>query len=173
MSVRQIANHVGCSKSYVQDRKTALLERQGCPVPDTMDSSTPQSTTKDIPIEAQQGQLEQEPFYNPIHDDAGNDIPERLSDRFLSRAIIQDMIEQLDKIKNQVLNNDTMTFALLNLAGVQADLANLRNRLKSAIPYSICPYCGGKECQACHQMGFVNKATYEVSPKNKKDLTTP
>jgi hypothetical protein len=110
-------------------------------------------------------ETESSPPENPVCDDVGNTVPDSLQDRFLSRAIIRDMLTQLDQIKNQVMSNDTMTFSLLNLTGFQADMANLRNRLRSAIPYAICPYCAGKCCRACHQMGFVNRETYDASPK--------
>ena len=40
----------------------------------------------------------------------------------------------------------------------------------SALPYAVCPYCGGKDkhCQACRGTGFIGRAHYEVLPPELK-----
>ena len=152
-----IASHVGCSRQYVYRRRKELLS--------TGDKSEPPSQTA---AGSARGRAAQEPPQS-LTDDEGQLIPPPLVDRFLSRSVIRQRINEINKITNTVkhkIEDGDLTYALLNQAGFKTDANNFRNRLKAAIPYAICPYCKGEACGACHQMGFLNRDSWKAAPKN-------
>ena len=157
LSMANIGRHVGCSRQFVFKRKSEL----SCQPVDK--SKEPTKSPKGAPT-----RTETEPTH-PLTDDEGQQISPPLTDRFLSRSVIKERINELDQVKNSVKNriaDGDLTYALLNQQGFKTDMQNLRNRLKAAIPHALCPYCEGG-CGACHEMGFVNKETWKAAPKNE------
>ena len=164
-SVADIAQHVGCSRTYASRTKN----EGGAPtVGAPEDPKRMPNEGKTIGPKHEGARAEMGPTH-PLTDDEGQVVPSALADRFLSRSVIKDRINELDQVKNSVKNrisDGDLTYALLNQQGFKTDMQNLRNRLKAAIPYALCPYCKGG-CGACHEMGFVNKETWKAAPKNE------
>ena len=151
ISVADIAAHVGCSRQSVYNEK-----KGGADEPTIQKKDTKKTTEQETEPKA------------PIKDFAGNVIPKAMAERFVTRNVIVNRINELDKLKNAVehsIQDGDFTYILLNQTAFMADYKSLRTRLKSAMPYAICPYCKGKGCGACHNSGFLNKNTYEAAPK--------
>lgn len=175
MGIAAIAAHVGCHRSFVYKRKNLISEPETClPV----DKSELHTGGKDAahtapPSPALTGSRTETGPRSPLHDGEGQVVPSALADRFLSRSVIKERINELDRIKNAVKNKiaeGDLTYCLLNQSGFEHDFNNFRARLKSAIPYAICPYCDGKGCGACHEMGLLNEMSWKAAPKNKSDF---
>ena len=155
MSMANISRHVGCSRQFVFKRKSEI----SCQL---VDKTPHKGKTRD-------SRTETGPTH-PLTDDEGQVVSSALADRFLSRSVIKERINELDQVKNSVKNriaDGDLTYALLNQQGWKTDMQNLRNRLKAAVPHALCPYCKGG-CGACHEMGFVNRETWKAAPKNKE-----
>lgn len=155
MGVTDIAAHIGCSRQLVYSIKGKK------------DESKPETQKKDTKKAAEKPP-ETEPKA-PIEDYAGNIIPKAMAERFIAKQVIVNRINELDGLKNAVnhsIEDGQLTYALLNHTAFLADYKTLRARLKSAMPYAICVYCKGKGCAPCHNMGFLNKNSYEAAPKN-------
>jgi len=195
-SLSAIAKHVGVTKQYVSQVKDGLLQRthgsstlptsgkNGDSEPETAQGSStlPLSRDTEIEVKTKAGipytQRSQEKQYEakepePLKDSVGRVIPEHLCEVYAARSIIWGLVSDLAHIRDSVtrhLDNADPTFSLLNITRFQADYENLRRTLKSAMPYAVCPYCGGdgKQCKACHGLGLLNKNTYEAAPGELK-----
>ena len=170
MRLADIARHVGCSRQYVHERKNLITGPESRQLLDNSLTSSNSPGKEAQATSGTGGKTETEPG-SPLHDDEGQIVPPALADRFLSQSVIKDRINELDQIKNAVMNRiaeGDLAYALLNQTGFQADMMNLRARLSSAIPYAICPYCKGECCGACHNMGFLNEDSWKAAPKNSE-----
>lgn len=169
-TVSEIARHVGCSRKHASNVKNEGKRNPGCAFETAEATANPEMTEAQNTSPTRTPKIETEPK-SPLHDDEGKVIPPHLADRFLSRAVIRERINDIDKVKNSVMNSiagSEMTYALLNQTGFQADFNNLRARLKSCIPHAICCYCEGGGCNACHDSGFLNEASWKAAPKNSE-----
>jgi hypothetical protein len=109
----------------------------------------------------------------PVKDAVGRVIPEHLQAVYVGQSVIKDLIRDLTSIRNCVvkhLDERDPVFSLLTVTRFQADYENLHRTLKSAMPYAVCPYCGGdsKDCKACRSFGLLNKNSYEATPPELK-----
>lgn len=109
-----------------------------------------------------------------VVDKVGREIPHELIEVYLQRPVIEKLIRTLDEIKNQVKRacevHDPI-FSLLQYQGFQTHMENLRRNLKFALPFAVCPYCGGRHsdsCDACKGFGFVNSILYTSAPRELK-----
>jgi hypothetical protein len=109
-----------------------------------------------------------------ILDKVGREIPHELIEVYLQRPVIEKLIRALDEIKNQVKHSydaHDLIYSMLNFQSFQANMENLRRDLKFALPFAVCPYCGGRQsesCKACKGFGFVNSITYKMAPHELK-----
>jgi len=171
--VAEIARHVGCSRKHAFEVKNEVKCNLGGALNDrlnSVDTSDSPGTEAYPPVDhAKPGSRTETEPRSPLHDGEGNVVSSALADRFLSRSVIKDRINELDKIKNAVMNkiaDGDLTYCLLNQAGFKNDMENLRARLKAAVPYAICCYCAGEGCGSCHESGFLNEASWKAAPKN-------
>lgn len=166
MGLADIARHVGCSRQFVSKRKSELSCQ---PVDNSNDTQVGGKEAATAPVLSVTGLRTETKPRTPLQDGEGQVVPTALADRFLSRSVIKERINELDKIKNAVMNKigeGDLTYCLLNQSGFLLDMKNLRARLKSAIPYAICSYCEGKGCGSCHESGFLNEMSWKAAPKN-------
>lgn len=56
----------------------------------------------------------------------------------------------------------------INAQSVEADLKNARTALKQAMPYKVCPVCGGEGCDTCRGGGWVSKRQWDLIPKAQR-----
>ncbi len=169
MTVQEIARHVGCSRKHASQVKNEGGAQPGGALLDKKQEPKNHPTGRASPNAAAGPRTETEQN-SPLQDDEGQDIPPHLADMFLSRSVIKERINEIDKVKNSIENSiagGNMTYALINGTTWLHAFNTFRFILKSAIPHAICPYCKGKCCGACHNSGFLNKATWEAAPKNQ------
>ena len=167
-TIAEIARHVGCSRKHASEVKNEAKRNPGCALNDRLNSGSKEAATAP-PSRAGPGPRTETEPKSPLHDGEGQLVPSGLADRFLSRSVIKARINELDQIKNAVMHkiaDGDLTYCLLNQSGFEHDMANLRARLKAAIPYAICSYCGGKGCGSCHESGFLNEMSWKAAPKN-------
>lgn len=156
-----IARHVHCTRQYVHSLRTP--ENVKCLQTKKADSETETPKTDEKPEEKANSSKPVE-----MKDCEGQVIPQKIRENWLSRAVIQEKIRELDQIKNSVkhsIEEGQLTYCLLNQTAFQSDLINLRNRLVGALPYAVCAYCGGETCNACHGIGFLNEPSWKAAPK--------
>lgn len=110
-----------------------------------------------------------------VVDKVGREIPPELIEVYVQRPAIEKLIRSLDEIKNQVkraFEAHDLIFSLLHYQSFQTHMENLRRDLKFALPFAVCPYCGGRQsetCDACKGFGFVNSILYNSAPRELKN----
>jgi hypothetical protein len=55
--------------------------------------------------------------------------------------------------------------AFLHEKEIDDVLKATRQTITRAMPYKICPYCGGKRCDGCRQQGWVTRPIWHRAPK--------
>jgi len=174
--ISEIAKHVGCGRQYASEIKNELsygvVTRHHSERSDSVEVTRKGTTYKQRSQEREHRPAKE--LNGEMLDFAGNDIPYELREIWLGKVVIQEKINELDKIKNHVqhmVEDGNPSWGLLNTTAFHADYQNMRNRLKGAMLFAVCPYCNGsllidgKPCSACHNTGFVNEVTYKASPK--------
>jgi uncharacterized ParB-like nuclease family protein len=158
----EIARHVHCTRQYVHALRN----------PESVNSLQTEPETEEEPAKEDFDNAFEQPIGSPkiieMKDCEGQVIPHKIRENWLSRAVIQERIRDLDQIKNSVMHSiqeGQLTYCLLNQTGFQADITSLRNRLTGSLPYAICCYCNGEGCNACHNFGFLNEPSWKAAPK--------
>ena len=161
-STKQIAMHVHCSQRSVQVVRQQITAPEppaesgaSCAESAPTGSKTPTSPPK----------------VTHLIDEAGNPIPPELNENWLTRAVIQGRIKELDAIKNSVVNaveKGGPQYALLPSGRFSSSLLKVRDLLETALPYAVCPYCKGDRCKKCNNFGFLNEFTWKAIPDDAK-----
>ncbi len=110
-------------------------------------------------------------------DETGRDIPtEAIAAIFRRRGEITELMQAVTSLKSRVTKaaaSDPL-FRLVAAQPFAIDCNNLFSALKHALPYAVCPYCGGESignrCNGCKGSGWVNKVTFDNAPKELKEL---
>jgi len=104
-------------------------------------------------------------------DALGQPIEGTIADDFARKGEMQSLVSQINKIlatlRDGAKKRDPL-FIALNMQAIEVDLRGVRHRLKSAMPYAICPYCAGDGCKACLKRGWVGKFVYDHAPREMK-----
>ena len=194
-SLTIISKHVGVTRQYVTQIRDEFAqahgasnlhetknENRGFRVEKSEKGASSCTLLRDGEIEVkssrgrkykQRSQEKQHKASEPIKDQAGRIIPEHLQELYKGREIIAGFVRDLTQLKSELMRRidlRDLAFSLINITAFQAEYETLRRRLKSAMPYAVCVYCGGdsKDCKACKGFGFLNKDTYEAAPKELK-----
>jgi hypothetical protein len=160
-SDEDIARHVHCTRQYVHSLRTP--ESVKCLQPENPDSEPETPKTEEEPEKKPKQEKPVE-----MKDCEGQVIPPKIRENWLSRAVIQERIRELDQIKNSIkhsIQEGQLTYCLMNQTAFEADITSLRNRLVGTLPYAVCCYCGGETCNACHNFGFLNEPSWKAAPK--------
>lgn len=60
--------------------------------------------------------------------------------------------------------------AYLHAQSFEAGVERVKSAIKFAIPYAICPYCGGDTCQNCRKSGWMPQDIYDRVPQDIKTV---
>ena len=190
-SLSAIARHVGVTKQYVSQIKDELTQEKVSTKPpktgqnDDSEPKTAQGSTSlplsranEIEVETKTGipytqrsQEKEKRTVEPPKDNVGRIIPEHLRGLYEDRKTIRHFVTDLARIRDGVIEHvdeRDPVFSLLNTTAFQANYENLRRTLKSAMPYAVCPICGGdgkqvdgQRCRTCEGFGLLNEPTYK------------
>ena len=187
-SARAIAKHVGCDhKTVLSIKKTPKSGEipQTPEVDNTSDrhsrppGSRVQCAHATDEVDNDNGGIVDESYKtnhrdpDGVKDKVGNDLPEKVQDIFMRVPNLKKLIRAVDDIQAEMvalMDKKDPVIGLMNLPAFGADIKNLRSNLKAALPYALCPYCGGgkDDCKACKGRGFVGKIVYDAAPKELK-----
>ena len=195
-SLSAIARHVGVTRQYIAKIRDEIIRTTpgeqvnlGKPAEEdadsepetqahratscTIDRAEKVEVTRRGTTYRQRSQEKERKPVRPPTDGTGRVIPDHLRQLYAGQSIIKSLLRDLSCIRDSVkghLDDKDPTFTLLNVTRFQADYENLRRTLNSALPYAVCPYCGGdaKDCKACQGFGLLNKHTYEAAPRELK-----
>ncbi len=95
------------------------------------------------------------------------DKADRIREAFRRRDQVTTLMSDLSQIKTFVIasaGEGDELFAALNVSAFQADLSNAYRSLRAVRPHAVCPYCGGRGCQACGDRGWVGEFVYGQAP---------
>ena len=101
-------------------------------------------------------------------DQLGNKLPERIGKIFADDGKLRDLQRQVRKLKESIIkmmDEHVGVYLIPARKAIEADCNNLASEIKFALPYAICPSCGGDGCKACMDVGWMPKAHYERLPK--------
>lgn len=106
-----------------------------------------------------------------LADRHGDLVPKSLYPLFDDVPILRAMIEKIHAVRRDVeerCRDKQPIMAFVHRQSVVADLKNASDALNIALPYCVCPVCGGDKCDHCRRQGYVNKMTYDIIPKGMK-----
>jgi len=107
----------------------------------------------------------------PVTDADGNPVPLALQPLFKRAAEFEKLCTQLSDIAKAVgaLAEEAIGVHL-HEQSIIADLNNVKQAIRFAKPYGVCPYCkgGGKykgdKCSSCKGVGFVGRSKLKAAP---------
>jgi uncharacterized ParB-like nuclease family protein len=112
-----------------------------------------------------------------VIDKIGRIIPDELVPMWERREELLDMIRQLAAIRrtieDAVKTKDPLYADIGSLQGLMDYLTNARSRLKTAVPYTVCPTCQGKlkeSCLYCCGTGFIGRFKWQSYPEDMKGI---
>jgi hypothetical protein len=115
----------------------------------------------------------------PLVDQVGRDLmaldcakADRIREAFRRRDQVTTLMSDLSQIKTFVIasaGEGDELFAALNVSAFQADLSNAYRSLRAVRPHAVCPYCGGRGCQACGDRGWVGEFVYGQAPAEMRE----
>jgi hypothetical protein len=184
MSIRAIADHVGCTERYVQkiqaDLKNEANSDEAYGVnssPHKPDSKPKNQLSRAETRNVKRGDSEYEASVpeKKVLDSTGNQVPEHLVKYFERANEYRQMIKQLnDQLKTVRDGKEAgdLFYRFIKIENLTAEIGNVKRIYRFAVPYATCPYCGGDknnaECRACDGCGFVNEKTYKATPGDLK-----
>lgn len=178
MSQNDIARHVGCTQQFVSKvqaefeklSNNQLLDRTAL-----SGSKTRIARSKTVKVKRGDSKYEMKTPVKKVLDARGKEVPEHLVGYFERANEYRQMIRQLNTMLKTVRdgkNANDLFYKFIKIENLTADINNVKRIFRFAVPYSVCPYCGGDEnnaeCRACDGCGFVNEATYRATPRDLK-----
>ena len=110
-----------------------------------------------------------------VLDSKGKPVPEHLQEAFQRTEEIREYIRIVNDMYRTIeaaQKGGDLLWSNCNLGHLKEAVGNVRNSLRFAMPYAVCPYCGGdvnnQECRACNSKGFVNEQAYRACPVELK-----
>lgn len=96
----------------------------------------------------------------------GNKLPKHVSDDFAEVHVLLDFKNRIDALKRDIMQaaqDGERIMRFVRTPGVETDLKNLGAAIRFAMPYCLCPYCGGDatHCKTCEKSGWLPKKLYE------------
>lgn len=165
LSDQAIADHVGVSRRMVLDRrndKSPQPVKVSHPVEDAAPIKRVGTDGKSYTIP---------PIPRPpqkIVDEMGRAIPGKLLPMWARREEIKSLMRAVADVKNAVqkaADNTDKLFAGMKPQHAIDSLKAAHQQLSAALPYIVCPWCGGMSmsCVPCGGKGFVSKFMYDTA----------
>jgi ParB-like chromosome segregation protein Spo0J len=109
----------------------------------------------------------------PLRDATGTVVPDEIAEAFQDhKDEVNALLSSLSALKSETVRKDGFDgYHRVQFRIIAAAFDTIASTLRlSALPYAVCPYCGGKDkhCQACRGTGFIGRAHYEVLPPELK-----
>jgi len=126
--------------------------------------------------EKERAEASADPKPNPkLKDSQGVEVPDNLYPIFNRKPEILGHIKtiaaEINKVKDAVRKNDKL-YVNCKYDQLKSHFNNLRTNLRFAMPYVVCPMCGGDEnndeCGICKGHGFLNERQYIALPVEMK-----
>ncbi len=172
----EIAKHVGTNQAWV----SKIIKEQ---VKATSIPANTESVSEDDPESLETGSDDKEKTSKkktkkpdkdaPVLDDLKNELPDDIALIFQNKDKLQDPINTLNKVLKEIeelceMNNPVTVHFPLN--EFQRDMADAKRDLRFAIPYCLCPVCGGTgdDCLYCKGFGFLTKKKHNMLPKDMR-----
>jgi uncharacterized ParB-like nuclease family protein len=178
----EIAAHIGVSRQRVGEIIRDIKKggddsdnARGCDK-DNHDSGNPESTAKN---NVYSGKKADAAFKTPtepqkVYDSVGRLVPDSLAPLFRRAGMIETFAARVDELRRDTTDatkQDPNLWFFFNPNNAAADFKNLKRQYTFAVPYAVCPYCGGKDsgdCRACKGMGYLTKDHYAAVPEEMK-----
>lgn len=172
LSITEIAKHVGCTRLYVSKRFAEFDAKK-------KKKSSPRSSmlfpAKTVDVRRGDSKYEMKTPVKKVLDATGKQVPEHLVKFFERANEFRQPIKQLNDMLKTVRKGKEagdLIYRYIKIENLTAEIGNVKRIFRFALPYAVCPYCGGDEknieCRACDGCGFVNEATYRATPKDLK-----
>jgi hypothetical protein len=168
------AKMTGMSQRYYRQLRTDIPELQTPIGGETSRIRRAQSAIKTHDGTAPETTSEPVRETAPVRDAANQTVPDHLAAVFLRAGEIKEYLNRIDRIKSEVkeaitANSDLWSWFRWN--PFEIALANMRRQFRFAVPYAVCPYCGGQDsdkCSGCKGAGFLNEESYKAAPQELK-----
>jgi len=177
VSVTDTAKHVGCTRAYVTARFAEFDKEAAGEVKKTKKKKPSASLFKPSTVDVRRGEskYEMKKPEKKVLDATGKQVPEHLVEFFERANEFRQPIKQLNDMLKTIRKGKEagdLIYKFIKIENLTAEIGNVKRILRFALPYAVCPYCGGDEknaeCRACDGCGFVNEMTYKSTPKELK-----
>lgn len=112
------------------------------------------------------------PVPAPPTDEAGHPIEDaKIAAAFACRGDFTSLMREVSGLKGKfsaVASGAAGRYAAIQQKQFDADVNNLHAVLRFCIPHSVCPYCGGRKCDACKRSGWMPEDVYKRVPADVK-----
>lgn len=93
-------------------------------------------------------------------DEPQGDVPEYVRDALKAASVHKRICSQINeclRLVKEVTEVPGTELLVMRQRSVIAELENAKNSVSLAMPYSVCPRCGGAGCPQCGNLGWVNR----------------
>ena len=107
-------------------------------------------------------------------DKVGKLIPQQLVPVFERADTFKEFLDEINDLHKRVtqsITTDPLLWQFFVVTSFSTDIGNLKRQLKAAMPYAVCPYCGGTPsdtCKICKGGGFLNEIRWNTVPVEMK-----
>ena len=101
----------------------------------------------------------------------GDDVPAQFSPAFAERENFKyaiEMIKEAAVVVSDIAARGVGS-AHLDVGEITSYVSSMVRSLEESMPHAVCPYCQGAGCEACKDIGWVNKQLYSDAPKELKE----
>lgn len=170
-----IARCVGCTRQFVSKIHSAvvnqLTKKTALTGSKTAKSQKPGVQTEKMETPGNEAEIP----VKKVLDSKGKQVPEHLIKYFERANEYRQMIRELNVMLKTVRDGKEkgdLFYRFIKIENLTAEINNVKRIFRFALPYAVCPYCGGDEnndeCRACDGAGFVNELTYKATPEELK-----
>lgn len=173
----EIAKWVGVTHQYVNKIKKEIEAHPAtsCRIDSGSESKNKVLRSETVKVKRGGSGYEMKKPVKKVLDSTGKQVPEHLVKYFERANEYRGMIKQLNEMLKTVRKGKEggdLFYRYIKIENLTAEIGNVKRIFRFALPYAVCPYCGGDEknaeCRACDGCGFVNEATYRATPKDLK-----
>lgn len=113
------------------------------------------------------------PVASPEKDVIGCQIEDPIiAAAFAERAVFQSLDHRINAMQGEfeaLADGPAGVYASRNRQQFRAGVKNLHEVMRFSIPHAVCPYCGGRKCDACKQSGWMTEDLYKAVPRDVRE----